>query len=203
MVKRLALWGAGLVWIAAVATGVSILAAYSNTPGGVAHAAPASWPSATRLTRAPDQPVLVMMLHPKCPCSRATVSELARLMALAPAEKTTHVLFHAPAGAPPEWHRTDLWSDATAIPGVRVRVDKDGVEARRFGIATSGHVLLYDGSGRLRFTGGITGSRGHAGDNPGRSAVVALLLKQPPRVTTTSIFGCSLLEAPKDAGPSR
>ncbi|HEY6421580.1 MAG TPA: hypothetical protein VIX59_21490 [Candidatus Binataceae bacterium] len=35
--------------------------------------------------------------------------------------------------------------------------------------------MLYDRRGRLLFSGGITGARGHFGDNAGVSAIVALI----------------------------
>jgi hypothetical protein len=56
-------------------------------------------------------------------------------------------------------------------------------------------VILYDAAGRLRFSGGITAARGHAGDNLGRSAIVELLEGDSPTATATPVFGCSLLEA--------
>jgi hypothetical protein len=65
--------------------------------------------------------------------------------------------------------------------------------------ATSGQVLLYDASGRLRFRGGIRPSRGHEGDNTGRRALEALLLGDgaaPP--LSTAVFGCPLFH-PRDA----
>ena len=49
--------------------------------------------------------------------------------------------------------------------------DDDGAEARRFGAETSGQTLLYDARGALAFSGGITGARGHAGDNAGRASL--------------------------------
>ena len=57
------------------------------------------------------------------------------------------------------WARTGLWDQAEAIPGVRIWTDVGAVEARRFGAATSGLVLVYDASGRLVFQGGITPAR--------------------------------------------
>ena len=198
--NRLILGVCGVVWVASLAAGISVLGSYANTPGAVVHAAPAEWPSSSRLTRAPGHPALVLVLHPQCPCSKATVGELAVLMAKTPAMKTTHVLFHRPAGVAHDWHQTGLWSEAAAIPGVTVAVDQHGVEARRFGVATSGHTLLYDGQGRLQFSGGITASRGHAGDNAGRSAVIALLQRRPASRRVTSVFGCSLIEPHSGAG---
>lgn len=192
--KRSMLVAAGLLWFAALAAAASILLTYDNTPGAVTHRAPASWPPQTSLARVEGRPTLVMLLHPKCPCSRASVAELSVLLARAPRTLTIHVLFHSPEGASDDWHRTDLWDAAAAIPGALVGTDQGGAEARRFGIATSGHTLLYDSDGRLQFTGGITASRGHEGDNAGRSTILALLQQRPVERAHASVFGCSLLD---------
>ena len=78
----------------------------------------------------------------------------------------------------------------------RVVLDPDGREARRFGVKGSGHVLLYEPSGDLVFSGGITPSRGHEGDNPGRSAVIDLINGGRAAVHRTPVFGCPLLDDP-------
>lgn len=75
-----------------------------------------------------------------------------------------NAVFVKPAGFGESWEQTDLWRSATDIPGVYSTVDENGVEARRFGSATSGQVALYSGEGQLLFSGGITGSRGHSGE---------------------------------------
>ena len=185
---------AGLLWLAALTAAAAILLTYDHTPGPVTQQAPASWPPQTSLARVDGRPTLIVLLHPKCPCSRASVAELGVLLARTPQTLTSHVLFHVPDGAPADWHRTDLWSAASAIPGVSVGIDAGGTEAQRFGIATSGHTLLYDAGGRLQFTGGITPSRGHEGDNLGRRTILALLGQGPVERHQTSVFGCSLLE---------
>jgi hypothetical protein len=77
---------------------------------------------------------------------------------------------------------------------VTVLDDVDGTEARRFGALTSGQVVVYDADGRLRFSGGITPARGHAGDNAGRSAIIALLEGASSASVETPVFGCSLLD---------
>jgi len=41
-----------------------------------------------------------------------------------------------------------------------------------FGAETSGDVLLYDIHGAIAIQGGITGSRGHAGDNAGENTIL-------------------------------
>jgi hypothetical protein len=136
-----------------------------------------------------------MFVHPQCACSRASMEELARLMVLCRDRVTARVLFVNPADQPLQWSQTDLWDSAKAIPDVDVRCDQDGALAKHLNIQTSGHVLLFDPSGKLLFSGGITGSRGHVGDNAGLSAAIALI--QDPRaahsmLVTTQVFGCEV-----------
>lgn len=108
---------------------------------------------------------------------------------------TTVLMLH-PAGMSDAWVHTDLWTSAAAIPGVTVLDDGEGMEARRFGAATSGQSLLYSTDGRLLFAGGITESRGHSGDNAGRSAIESLVLGTETHATrgpaVTPVYGCPL-----------
>lgn len=186
----------GVCWVLAVSVGLSILWAYENGPGDAANA-PERWPSASSLPAPHERPALVLLVHPQCPCSHATVAELARLMAHVQNRVEAHVLFLLPRGMSEGWAKSDLWQNAAAIPGVDVRLDEGGVEARRFGSATSGETLLYDAAGHLRFNGGITGSRGHEGDNAGRSALESLLTGGTSGTPSTLVFGCALF-APRD-----
>ncbi len=75
---------------------------------------------------------------------------------------------------------------------MRVIRDDGALMAAAFGAETSGQVFLYDAQGSLRFSGGITESRGHVGDNAGRAAVEQLLQGKAPVKTRTPVFGCSL-----------
>ena len=70
--------------------------------------------------------------------------------------------------------------------------DADGREAKRFGVETSGQTLLYDANGRLIFSGGITGSRGHVGENAGELALISLINGGQAERNATSVFGCPL-----------
>ena len=115
-------------------------------------------------------------------------------MARSSGRLAAHVLFIKPAGTASDWTQTDLWRTASAIPGVTVHEDDAGNEARRFHLETSGNTALYDADGRLLFHGGITISRGHAGDNPGCSAIAALLVEPQSSPVATPAFGCSLFE---------
>jgi hypothetical protein len=179
-----------ITWIATVALGLRVLFHYENTPGGVGAAARA-WPT-TQIERVTDRPTLVMVAHPHCSCTKASVDELAKIMARLQGKIAAYVLFVKPNATGRDWEDTDLRRSAEAIPGVKVVVDPGGQEARRFGAETSGHTFLFGIDGRLLFSGGITASRGHAGANVGESSILALLNKQVPIRTETLVFGCSL-----------
>jgi hypothetical protein len=164
---------------------------------GTAAAAPMAWPAGSHLVPSGGWPTLVVAMHPQCPCSRATVEELAKLMATCHERLNATVLMIRPKGFPRGWEQTDLWRSAAAIPGVTVLADEDGIEARRYGAETSGQALLYSTDGRLLFAGGITDSRGHIGDNAGRSTTESLVINkgvstQPDVVARTPVFGCPL-----------
>jgi len=185
-----ALVAAGVVWILALAAGQRVMLNYEDGPARAGEP-PAEWPLDSSLLRAPG-PAIVMFLHPKCPCSDATIGELSILMTDLKGKATATVFFVRPANFPAGWEQTRLWRGAEAIPGVTVLSDPGGVEARRFGAQASGQTMLYDAAGQMRFSGGITASRGHSGDNPGRSAIVSLLTTGAAETARTSVFGCSL-----------
>jgi hypothetical protein len=181
------------LWLLVVGIGLSVLSGYENTPG-VAAKPLASWPADSQIQRATGRPTLVMLVHPHCPCSRASIGELALLMAQSQGRLAAYVLFLKPAGFSDDWEKTDLWQSAAGIPGVQPIVDNDGMEARRFHATTSGQTVLYDAEGRLLFSGGITLARGHAGDNAGRSAIVSLVNAKVAEQTETPVFGCPLFD---------
>ena len=183
--------GLGSLWAILAGAGLKILANYELGPGHAGNA-PVVWPVSSRLQRHPGRATLVMVAHPRCPCTRASIGELALLMAHGQGRATATVLFVKPAGFEDGWEKSDLWAGAAAIPGVTAVSDENGVEALRFGAKTSGQTILYDAEGRLLFSGGITASRGHSGDNAGRSAIVALLTRGTATRRQTSVFGCTL-----------
>lgn len=181
-----------LVWGVCCVAGLWALWRYEATPGPATQA-PHEWPTGTTLVPAEHGPTLVMFAHPRCPCTRASLDELHQLVAQCGGTVKPLVVFFAPSAAGADWDRTDLWRNAASIPGARVLEDRDGREAGRFGAETSGHTLLYDSSGHLQFSGGITSSRGHHGDNPGRGMLVALLRGGAPAGCETSVYGCPIV----------
>lgn len=191
--KRLVILSSMTLWLLLAGAGLAVLWDYENTPGAAAKP-PALWPVESRIQRARDKATLIMMAHPHCPCTRASIGELALLMAHSQGHLTAYVLFLKPAGFSEQWERTDLWQSAARIPGVKVLIDDEGVEARRFHATTSGQANLYDADGRLLFSGGITSARGHSGDNAGRSAVESILNVGEADRSETFVFGCPLFD---------
>lgn len=179
-------------WTAALAFGARALFKYETTPGKSGPVA-SSWPSESIVPQPAEKATLVMLAHPHCPCTRASVAELAKIMANTWGKVNAYVLFVKPPNGGADWDDTGLRRSATAIPSVTVLTDENGIEAARFGAQTSGHTLVFDREGKLLFSGGITATRGHIGDNAGENAVVAALRQQTPDRAGTSVFGCSLI----------
>lgn len=187
-------WLMAAAWVALVSAGFVYMLVYEATPGAE-RPAPQMWPAPTAVKLSAKQPTLLMFIHPKCPCSRASIDELAKLMTRGQGLVEAHVLFTRPKGESDDWVKSDLWRSAAAIPGVSVQIDEGGRIAQQFGADTSGRAVLYDPKGQLAFSGGITESRGHAGDNEGLDAVIALLHHKAPLVVTTPTYGCALTSA--------
>jgi hypothetical protein len=181
-----------VLWLVAAGTGFAWILNYQNS-SGVAGPAPEHWPSGTQLVLDSKYDTLVMFAHPQCPCTEATMEELNRLLARSEGSVAAQVWFFKPDSFSQQWAHSDLWKSAAAIPGVTVREDVNGAQARLFGAETSGYVLLFDTHGRLLFKGGITGSRGHAGDNAGENAIIAWSNGQAAGLDKTPVYGCSLL----------
>lgn len=191
--SRVFLAAAGVLWVSFIGVGFLILAQEEFTP---VKAAPSVrlFPPGSAVQLASDKPTLVLFAHPRCPCTQATLHELDGILAETQNRTVSvTVVFTIPDGVPAGWEQGDLWNSATTIRGLRVIRDQGGQEAHRFDVAGSGHVLLYAPSGKLLFSGGITGSRGHEGDNEGHSAVVSFILNGHAPVSDTPVFGCSLL----------
>lgn len=195
---RLAFPASFAFWLGVCGLGFWVLLRYQTTAGKAA-AAPESWPAASPLRPDPVRNTLVLFAHPQCPCTRASVDSLAWIMARSGDRLKAYALFYRPAGYPESWQKNGLWDAAAAIPGVQVLGDPEGAEARRFGARTSGQVSVYGPGGALTFEGGITGARGHVGDNAARDAVVTLVAEGYGKGTRSQVFGCSLLSDARGA----
>jgi hypothetical protein len=192
--KKCLPWLFASIWLAAVSFEIGVLLVYEHTPGKDV-SVPPHWPAQSKIPRASGLPTLIMFAHPQCPCTRASIGELAVLMTHCQNQVKAWVVFFRPKGGAEDWLHTDLWRSAEAIPGVTVRADEEGQEASCFQVTTSGHVVLYDVEGKLLFNGGVTSSRGHAGDNQGRSDIMQWLHHEAAAGPETPVFGCSLLDS--------
>jgi len=190
---RICLCAALTVWVGLVASGFAAVWIYGHRPG------PASspvtvWPNDAPFEPTRDRRCLVMFVHPKCPCTRASIAELERLLVDQRVLTDVRVVVYRPGTEPPAWAQTPLRARIEKIPGVQVVDDPDGRVARLFGATTSGAIMFFEPDGRLAFWGGITPSRGHEGNSVGRVNLARLLHGQPVTERESPVFGCSLFE---------
>lgn len=179
------------VWLILSVVGFAFAVAYESRPGISALAGP-SWPQGSQLERG-NGFTLVVFAHPHCPCSRATMDELGKVVSHAE-NLTTYVLFEKLPGFDEDFVKSDLWQTASGIPNVSTKYDERGREAALFGASTSGDALLYNARGKLVFEGGITSARGHAGDNTGSLSIVSLTKGKIGLACRTPVYGCSLID---------
>ena len=191
----------GSIWTLAAASGFGLMARHESTPGPVGKTQ-ADWPIGTALARDSSRPNLVMFAHPRCPCTLSSLDQLACLAELYPGEVAIRIFFILPEGIDDSWEHTASWRKARAIPGIVVLPDRGGIEARRFGAATSGHVLLFGSDGRCIYSGGITQGRGVEVPNDRGEAVIRLTKSRSEGLQVGPTFGCPLLGRSRDPGGS-
>lgn len=177
------------VWSVAAAGGL-----YAVTAHGAAEGRPASAPATLGASlRSSGRATIVVAAHPSCPCTRATLHELRKVAEEANGAADIVILL---AGHGTDRVADDIRANAASIPGARIVEDKDRAIAESLGAHTSGTVLFYDVTGALRFSGGITPSRGHEGASAGADAVRALV-KDSAATTprSTPIYGCPISDS--------
>jgi hypothetical protein len=187
----MALAGSSLLWIGLLSAGLRTIARYDNAPGHPGEP-PAVWPAASRVEKSISRYALIVMAHPKCPCTRATLAELERLLVRVPDRVRTSVVFSEPGASEEEVRESELWRSAAAIPGVSVLYDPHGVETAKLGGRVSGHTVLYTSRGDLVFSGGLTSSRGLQGESTGTRAILNSIAEGRNVFVRTPVFGCSL-----------
>lgn len=156
-----------------------------------------AWPHHSNLTLANDRPTLLFFMHPRCPCTRASIRELEKLLTgqgLTPQQQPKSIIVASlPSKASEQWRDTFTIERAASLPHATLVWDADGIESGRFGAVASGTVMVYAPNGMRLFAGGITASRGHEGDNAGSDRVRAILAQdnRSPQESTPT-FGCRL-----------
>jgi hypothetical protein len=188
---RALVFGAGLLWIAAAVGGTAYIFLYESRPAAVAEVAQ-TWPDSVGLVRNENGFSLVMAVHPKCSCTRASVAELNKLMLAWGGQVRAVALVTKPFEVADLWSETDVTARLREIPGVAVVRDLGGAKSAAFGAQNSGQTLLYDAAGQLVFAGGITAFRGHEGPSVGVEALKQIVAGQAAPSRNTKVFGCSL-----------
>jgi len=189
--RQIRLWMLTITWGVAVVCGVSLLTAHNSTPG-VDQFSPAAWPNDVAIACTKGAPTFIVFIHPQCPCTSATMSELARLDADVDAELHPIFVLVCPKRFQSQWATSSLAKRCESIPDGRVIIDSDREMAKRFYATTSGYCLLYSASGRLLFQGGITTGRGHEGESLGRVALRQIFSGRPTSIDRMPVFGCEL-----------
>jgi hypothetical protein len=180
------------VWGALVVAGLLALGVHSHQAG---EAAKTSVIAKLQTPNPSGRSLLRVFIHPKCPCSVATLEMLTHLMQLCPGKLDATIFVNQTRDTSAHWVQTGALSDLQAMPGVSIIGDEDGQIARKFGVVTSGEVLLFDSEGKILFHGGITPSRGTVGDNPGLQAALARVdgrNRASFAAETAPTFGCAL-----------
>jgi hypothetical protein len=197
-------------WALACGAGFGTMWVHAQTPGE--RGGPVDgWVAPEALNLSSHRRTLVLFAHPRCPCTRATMSELERLQGDFSDQFDTRIVFYEPMDAGEAWRHTDLWERAARLPGAEVTVDPGGRMAASAGARVSGCVAVFDRAGTLEFWGGLTAARGHEGDSTGLIAIRDILRGRQPAQRTAHVYGCALLagdsaalcgdEGACDAGP--
>jgi hypothetical protein len=198
MLKKVAMVGALMGWLGLLVVGTTISATYENKPGDRGFP-PTSSLSPTDVVTSHHSKRdfhLLMFVHPKCPCTRASMYELRKLLQKHPDLSAT-IYFYRPGSEKAGWEKSEIWKIAESVKTATAKIDLDGNKARSYRIVTSGQVLLYDANQHLVFSGGITGARGHIGDNIGEDMIDDVLANQSPvgrKPLSAPVFGCRILK---------
>jgi len=139
-----------------------------------------------------EKPTLFVFLHPECPCSEATVEELARISERCEGELKIFGIFSDYPTLPQPAGRSRLWNKLESILGARSLLDEDAHLRHSFHAATSGECFLLDTDGHVIYHGGITSSRGHSGPSIGGDAIISFFNAGNISTVTAPVFGCTL-----------
>lgn len=179
------------IWAGLLFTGHLVLFEYEMTAGPLGNSK-RIFPEKSSVQLTHGRQNIILFLHPACPCSAASVDEFHELMREGENDSVGKVVFFMPVDRESEWSLLPLISSVKRIPNVSVTYDATGDQAELFGATTSGHVFIYDARGILQFSGGITASRGHTGDNKNLDIAKNTIIARSPKFATTPVFGCSL-----------
>ena len=182
---RALLYGAALLWIAPPRAARSTCSSNESRPAARSAVAQV-WPERLGLERNAGGFSLVMAVHPKCPCTRASVAELNKLMLGWGRRVHAIALVTKPFELPDLWSESDVTARLREIPNVEVVRDFGGAKADAFGAEQLRADAALRRRGRLVLEGGITALRGHEGPSIGGEALKQLVAGTTVRRAVTA-----------------
>ncbi len=174
-------------WCGTLSLAMWWMHSYSIRPGELQGA-----PTNFKLAKAPKGKCF-LFVHPKCPCSVATLENWTAIHRAAP-DVMYQLVIVLPTGTQPdfsngaalEWSKQNRWA--------QLRLDRNGVFAHQMHAKTSGEVLYYDSQGDLEFMGGITRARSSPGDSTAARTLVDCIAHSAEKsIGINPVYGCSLL----------
>src|SRR5262245_14064773 len=104
-----------LTWVVVVGLGMLWLLKFERVPGAAGSPGP-DWPGGSLIERKTDRPTLLMFVHPRCPCTRASLGELEQILALCPDSVATQIVIFKPHDGGQDWLGGDVPTMARKIP---------------------------------------------------------------------------------------
>ena len=184
-----------VVWMLLILGGFGLVTQYEFTATQAAaaeaiHVSP-MWTDLSSASAAEDDRsagwTLTVALHPKCPCSAATMTQIEEISRQFPSLTLRFLVFRPTDGQ--TWEDTPLLRRAKALRSELID-DPDGRLAASEGLPASGATQLLDPDGQVCFRGGLTSSRGHEGRSLGTQSVEQLLSGRLATASTTPAYGC-------------
>lgn len=194
-------------WAIAIAAGQCWLLRYERTAGSAG--GPPSALSTNDLVPSAEAAIsrpfrLLAFVHPHCPCTSATLAELAEFF-LAARDKVVVDIYVADFQIPDSpVEDSPNWIAANQLHA-NLHVDRSAKVARSYGCATSGQIVVYRPDGSLVFSGGITSGRGMTGENAGSEMLRRLVStteadRAEKEVMRTEVFGCPIYDSSNSNG---
>lgn len=183
------------VWLVAVCFSIAWFSKYESTAGAIGPQNRA-WPASTTLPRNLNGPTIVLFLHPKCPCSTASIRQLFEFTDGVKDAAIVTVLV-LPTGTDESFAQGPVIDLLEREYQHRPIVDREGKEAELFGAQTSGQAYAYGLEARLLFCGGLTPARGQTGYTPSLHKLRTALQHRDSGPTSCPVFGCPLQNPPQ------
>lgn len=190
LIRRFAL----VAWVVALLASITMVYRAAAATPQVAPATredPSSWPAKSRWQPTPGRTTVVIIAHPECPCTRATITNLLPVLRSSTRPVDTVLILAGPAVTTQPGSTERSLVDALA-PTALLR-DRDGREAALFGATTSGHVVVFDPRASRVFSGGTTPVRGHVGPCDALDRFTRATLADQPAPAPTAVRGCPLM----------